>query len=221
MVDEGTEGLIALSGGRHGDVGCRARAGNMCRRRARCGRVVRVVPQRYYLEVQRAGFPDDDSLVAATVASLASLRACRWWPRIPVQFATREVSARTRRASSIAEGPCCPTRGGRGVHDDQYFKTQAGDGGEVRGPARGARQHVAIAQRCNLTIPLGKNTCRVPDARGRHDRPGLRNEARRPSSGGSSPSSRPRCATRSGLSMWRASSSRWRPSCRWASPVTS
>ena len=68
----GTEGLIALSGARDGEVGQALLQGN----RAGAERAARdwaaLFPDRYYLEMQRAGRADDDALVAATVALAAA-----------------------------------------------------------------------------------------------------------------------------------------------------
>ncbi|MCC7114607.1 MAG: PHP domain-containing protein, partial [Burkholderiales bacterium] len=70
--DEGTDGLIALSGARDGDVGQALLQGNGEAARAAAHRWAARFPGRYYLEVQRAGRPDDDALVDATVALAAS-----------------------------------------------------------------------------------------------------------------------------------------------------
>ena len=167
--DEGTDGLIALSGARDGDVGQALLQGNVTRGEARSRASGRArFPQRYYLEVQRAGHADDDALVQATVALARRRRRCRSSRRIRSSSCGARISARTRRASASPRATCSPTtRRPRRFTPEQYFKTQARDGAAVRRPARRrSPTRVAIAQRCNLTIPLGKNHLpRFPDAR--------------------------------------------------------
>src|SRR5215472_3137027 len=64
---EGTEGLVALSGFREGEVGNALLQGNDRGAIAAAGAYAKLFPDRYYLEVQRAGHPDDGALTAATV----------------------------------------------------------------------------------------------------------------------------------------------------------
>src|SRR5262245_53619303 len=65
--NEGTEGLIALSGARSGDVGDALLQGNPEGAAKAARSLASQFPGRYYLEVQRVGLSDDDALVAATV----------------------------------------------------------------------------------------------------------------------------------------------------------
>src|SRR5260221_10412585 len=70
---EGTEGLIALSGARDGDVGHALLQGNPVAAARAAREWSDWFPQRYYLEMQRAGHTDDDALVAATAALAGEL----------------------------------------------------------------------------------------------------------------------------------------------------
>ena len=156
--EEGTDGLIALSGARDGDVGSCAAAGQRAaarrRRRAR-GRAS--FPERYYLEVQRAGRADDDALVAATVR-LAGELALPVVATHPVQFLRREDFRAHEARVCIAEGHVlADTRRPRRFTPEQYFKTQAEMAAAFADLPEALANTVAIAQRCNLTIPLGKN----------------------------------------------------------------
>ncbi|MFO1398007.1 MAG: DNA polymerase III subunit alpha [Burkholderiales bacterium] len=153
---EGTEGLIALSGARHGEVGAALAQGNM----AGAARAAREwsawFPQRFYLEVQRAGFPDDDSLVAATVA-LAGELALPVVATHPVQFLAREDFRPHEARVCIAEGHVLSdTRRPRRFTSEQYFPTQAEMAAKFADLPEALANTIAIAQRCNLTIPLGK-----------------------------------------------------------------
>src|ERR1700694_2950179 len=102
-VAEGTDGLIALSGFAGGDVGHALLQGSPFAARAAADAWATLFPDRFYLEVQRAGRSDDDALTAATVR----LAAGRWLPLLathPVQFATRAEFRAHEARVCIAEG---------------------------------------------------------------------------------------------------------------------
>ncbi|MEO8567039.1 MAG: PHP domain-containing protein, partial [Betaproteobacteria bacterium] len=64
---EGTEGLIALSGFASGEIGQALAQGNAAAAGAAASALASASPGRFYLEVQRAGHPDDQALTAATL----------------------------------------------------------------------------------------------------------------------------------------------------------
>src|SRR5262245_49803167 len=86
---EGTDGLIALSGAREGEVGAALLQGNQAAALRAAREWSEWFPQRFYLELQRAGRPDDDALVAAT-AALAAEAHLPVVATHPVQFLRRE-----------------------------------------------------------------------------------------------------------------------------------
>jgi len=155
--DEGTEGLIALSGFAGGDVGHALAQGNPVAARVAAQAWCRLFPDRFYLEVQRAGRSDDDALTAATVRLAAELSL----PVVathPVQFATRAEFRAHEARVCIAEGyvladPRRPKR----FTAEQYFTTQEEMTRRFADLPGALANSVAIAQRCNLTLPLGKN----------------------------------------------------------------
>jgi len=155
--DEGTDGLIALSGARAGDVGGALSQGNAPGAAKAAAAWAASFPDRYYLEVQRAGMADDDALVAATVRLGSELRL----PVVathPVQFLRREDFRAHEARVCIAEGHVlADPRRPRRFTPDQYFKTQAEMAAAFSDLPEALANSVAIAQRCNLTIPLGKN----------------------------------------------------------------
>jgi len=154
---EGTEGLIALSGARQGDVGAALLQGNAKGASRAAVDWATLFPQRYYLEVQRAGRPDDNALVAATVA-LASELALPVVATHPVQFATREDFRAHEARVCIAEGHIlADTRRPRRFTHEQHFTTQADMAERFADLPEALANSVAIAQRCNLAIPLGTN----------------------------------------------------------------
>jgi len=155
--DEGSEGLIALSGARDGDVGQQLsqshRSGAAKAARDWAARF----PNRYYLEVQRAGRADDDAFVAATVDLARELEL----PIVathPIQF-LRQADFRAHEARvCISEGHVLadPRRPKR-FTPDQYFKSQAEMAAAFADLPEALANSVAIAQRCNLGLPLDKN----------------------------------------------------------------
>ena len=154
---EGTDGLIALSGARDGDIGHALLQGNSAGAERLARQWADAFPQRFFLEVQRAGRPDDDALVAATAALASSMRL----PIVathPIQF-LRPSDFRAHEARvCIAEGHVLSDpRRPRHFTAEQYFTTQSAMLEKFADLPAALANSVAIAQRCNLTIPLGKN----------------------------------------------------------------
>ncbi len=175
---EGTQGLIALSGYRAGDVGAALAQGNAAGAAKAAREWAAWFPDRYYLEVQRAGHADDDALVDATVALAAELTL----PVVathPVQFLARDDFRPHEARVCIAEGHVlADTRRPRRFTSEQYFTTQAEMRERFADLPEALANSVAIAQRCNLAIPLGKNHLPVfPTPAGVTIDEHLRNEA--------------------------------------------
>src|SRR5499427_3008162 len=156
-LDEGTEGLIALSGARDGDVGQQLLQGH----RAGAAKATRDwatrFPNRYYLEVQRAGRADDDAFVAATVDVARELQL----PIVathPIQF-LRAADFRAHEARvCISEGHVlADPRRPRRFTPEQYFKSQGEMAAAFADLPEALANSVAIAQRCNLALPLDRN----------------------------------------------------------------
>ncbi|MCC7326707.1 MAG: DNA polymerase III subunit alpha [Burkholderiales bacterium] len=152
---EGTHGLIALSGARQGEVGAALAQGNAAGAARAARDWAAWFPQRYYLEVQRAGFPDDEALVGATVA-LAAEVALPVVATHPVQFLARTDFRSHEARVCIAQGHVLSdTRRPRRFTTEQYFVTQAEMAARFADLPEALANSVAIARRCNLTIPLG------------------------------------------------------------------
>src|SRR2546430_7093825 len=154
---EGTSGLIALSGFRDGDVGDCLSQGNHAGAAKAAGAWAKLFPDRYYLEVQRAGHADDDALIASIVAIAAELEL----PVVathPVQFLTRDEFRAHEARVCIAEGyTLADPRRPKRFTPEQYFTTQEEMAKRFTDLPGALANSVAIAQRCNLLIPLGKN----------------------------------------------------------------
>ncbi len=154
---EGTDGLIALSGARRGEVGSALAQGNGVGADKAAAEWAAWFPRRYCLEVQRPGLPDDDALVSATVA-LAARHDLPVVATHPVQFLTREDFRAHEARVCIAEGHVLSdTRRPRRFTTEQYFLTQAEMAAKFADLPAALANTVAVAQRCNLTIPLGAN----------------------------------------------------------------
>src|SRR5574343_1653674 len=88
-LEELSEGLIALSGAQAGPVGQALIKGDEAGAADLALKLAGVFPHRFYLEIQRAGRPEDETHVAAAVPLAARLNL----PVVathPVQFATEE-----------------------------------------------------------------------------------------------------------------------------------
>jgi len=150
-------GLIALSGADQGAVGAALLAGDTARARAAAQRLAGLFPGRFYLELQRAGLPTHEAHVRATVPLAAELGL----PVVathPVQFATPDDFDAHEARVCIAEGETLanPKRVKR-FSREQYFKTQAQMAALFHDVPSALANTVAIAQRCNLTLAMGKN----------------------------------------------------------------
>jgi DNA polymerase III subunit alpha len=154
---EGTSGLIALSGFRDGDVGNALLQGNAAGAAAAAKAWDQLFPDRYYLEVQRAGRADDEALTTATVR-LAAEQQLPVVATHPVQFLARNEFRAHEARVCIAEGyTLADPRRPKRFTPEQHFTTQAEMVKRFADLPGALANSVAIAQRCNLSIPLGKN----------------------------------------------------------------
>jgi DNA polymerase III subunit alpha len=150
------DGLIALSGAQAGAVGQALVQGDAQRATDAALEFASVFPHRFYLEVQRAGRPDDEAHVAAAVQLAVRLNL----PVVathPVQF-TREDDYEAHEARvCISEGEILANpRRTRKFTREQYFKSQAQMEQLFADlPSAVANTH-EIAKRCNLVLNLGK-----------------------------------------------------------------
>lgn len=156
-----SEGLILLSGGAAGPVGHALLAGDEARAAECALRLAQAFPHRFYLEVHRAGRPDDERHVQAVVPLAARLGL----PVVathPVQFLAPEDYEAHEARVCIAEGEILanPKRVRRFTRE-QYFKSAAEMAALFADLPSALANTVEIARRCNLTLTLGKP--RLPD----------------------------------------------------------
>ena len=151
-LQECGEGLIVLSGAEHGAVGQALVGGDVARANALARRLADLFPQRFYIEVQRAGLPGNEAHVRAAVALAAAAKL----PVVathPVQFlAADEFEAHEARVC-VAEGEMLsnPKRVKR-FSREQYFKTGAQIEALFVDLPSAVRNTVEIAKRCNLQL---------------------------------------------------------------------
>src|SRR5512134_1178326 len=164
--ETGSEGLIALSGAHHGDIG-QALVVDNAKQAQRLAREWReLFPDRFYVEVQRLG-------KGATVQGAASVPLETYVQRAlglasslklpvvathPVQFAKREDFRAHEARVCIAQGYTLSAQRRPRLHShEQYFRSQAEMAHAFRDVPQALANSVEIARRCNLEIELGRN----------------------------------------------------------------
>ncbi len=156
-----TEGLIALSAAGAGDVG-QALLGDHGEAAERLAQEwARLFPGRYYLELQRAGQPHAEALVARSVA-LASRVGLPVVATHPVQFLDPDDFRAHEARVCIASGHILgDQRRPKRFTPEQYFKRQHEMAQLFADIPHALENSIEIARRCNLAIELGKS--RLPD----------------------------------------------------------
>ncbi|MGV3494434.1 MAG: DNA polymerase III subunit alpha [Ramlibacter sp.] len=150
------EGLILLSGAQAGPVGQALLQGDEGRAGEVALQLAGLFPHRFYIELQRAGRPEDEPHVAAAVQLAARLNL----PVVathPVQF-TREDDFEAHEARvCISEGEILGNqRRVRKFTREQYFKTAAQMEALFEDIPSAVANTAEIARRCNLVLELGK-----------------------------------------------------------------
>jgi len=155
-LQELNEGLIALSGAQAGAVGQALVQGDMTRAHDVALQLATIFPHRFYLELQRAGRPEDEPHVAAAVQLAATMKL----PVVathPVQFATEDDYEAHEARVCIAEGEILGNpRRVRKFTREQYFKNSAQMAALFADVPSAVANTLEIAKRCNLTLVLGK-----------------------------------------------------------------
>ena len=156
-VKEFSDGVIALSGGREGDVGYSLLAGNHEQANARLQEWQAVFPDRYYLELQRTGRPTEDEYLHAAVK--LALEA-----DIPV-VATNDVRFLAAKDFEAHEARVCihdgytlddNTRPKR-YSEQQYLRSAEEMIALFSDIPEAIENTLEIAKRCTVTLTLGKN----------------------------------------------------------------
>ncbi len=150
-----TAGLVALSGAAQGDVGRALLAGRQAEAAALLEAWQSLFGDRYYLEVQRLGRPDDEAHVAGVLALIATRPA-------PV-VATNDVRFLARDEFEAHEARVC-IRGGHRLDDpgrpraytpEQYLKSPAEMATLFSDLPEALENSLEIARRCSLPLAQG------------------------------------------------------------------
>jgi DNA polymerase-3 subunit alpha len=153
----GNEGLIALSGGREGEIGRALLAGNPVEARRLVESWAEAFPGRFYLELCRTARPNEERYIDAAVDLAARLD-------LPV-VATNDVRFLEREEFEAHEARACIHQGRvlddprrpREYSEQQYLRS-AEEMQELFADLPAALENsVEIAKRCNLELTLGKN----------------------------------------------------------------
>ncbi|MGE8375011.1 MAG: DNA polymerase III subunit alpha, partial [Diaphorobacter nitroreducens] len=150
------DGLIALAGAQAGPVGQALMKGDDAGAARLALRLAGIFPHRFYLEVQRAGRPDDEAHVTAAV-QLAARLALPVVATHPVQFATPDDYEAHEARVCIAEGEILANpRRVRRFTREQYFKSSSEMEALFADVPSALANTVEVAKRCNVSLVLGK-----------------------------------------------------------------
>jgi DNA polymerase III subunit alpha len=157
LVENGTEGLILLSGAMAGDIGQALLQDNSRSAQALAEQWRELFPNRFYIELQRTGHAQQEMYISRAIAIAASLNL----PAVathPVQFLDIQDFKAHEARVCVAEGyVLADRRRPRQFTEQQYFKTQAEMAELFADIPEALQNSVEIAKRCNLTLTLGKN----------------------------------------------------------------
>ncbi|MGD2056548.1 MAG: DNA polymerase III subunit alpha, partial [Gammaproteobacteria bacterium] len=156
-LDGNTDGLIALSGGRAGDVGQALLSGKTGQARSLLDDWQQRFPDSFYLELQRTGRPGEEEYLhrAVTLAAAAD---------VPV-VATNDVHFLAPEDFGAHEARVCINEGRtlndprrtREFSEQQYLRSPAEMQQLFSDLPEALENTLEIARRCNLELELGKN----------------------------------------------------------------
>ena len=154
---EGSDGLIALSGAMHGDVGAALLQDHFEQAERLAHEWMRLFPRRYYVELQRAGAPQTENYIEAAVR-LAGRCSLPVVATHPVQFLRPEDFIAHEARVCIAEGYVLgDRRRPRDFTQESYFLPQAEMTRRFADLPEALANSIEIARRCNLSLELGKS----------------------------------------------------------------
>lgn len=155
-VAEHHEGLIALSGGREGDIGKALLAGREGEAKQRLEHWMALFEDRFYIELHRTGREHEDDYLHAAVA-LADEHACPIVATNDVRFLTADQFEAHETRVCIHEGRTLDDpRRPRIYSEEQYFRSQA-EMQELFSDLPDAIENTMhIAARCSLNLRTGE-----------------------------------------------------------------
>ena len=155
-LKELSQGLIALSGAQAGALGQALVQGDTTRASEVALQLAGIFPHRFYVELQRAGRPEDEAHVLAAV-QLAARLSLPVVATHPVQFTLPDDYEAHEARVCISEGEILGNqRRVRRFTRDQYFKSSVEMQTLFADVPSALANTMEIARRCNLTLSLGK-----------------------------------------------------------------
>ena len=152
-----TEGLIALSGGREGDIGSAILSGNPEQAEQRLQRWLELFPDHFYLELQRTGREGEEDYLHAAV-QLAERHDVPVVATNDVHFLKPEEFDAHEVRVCIHDGRTLDDQRRVKRHSDQQYLRTPAEMQELFSDLPEALQNtVEIARRCTLELTLGKN----------------------------------------------------------------
>ena len=155
------DGLIALSGAAHGDIGKallqdNGRVAEQCLQRWQV-----LFPGAFYVELQRTGHAQQENYIRKALA-LASSHGVPVVATHPIQFIDQDSFRAHEARVCVSEGYTLgDPRRKREFTKEQYFKSQAEMAALFADLPAALANSIEIAKRCNAELELGKN--RLPD----------------------------------------------------------
>ena len=157
LLESGTDGLILLSGAMMGDVGQALLQNNHQQAKQLAEEWARLFPNRFYIELQRAGHAQQEAYISRALNLSADLDL----PVVathPIQFIEQDDFKAHEARVCIAEGyVLADSRRPKIFTEEQHFKTQEEMQALFADIPEALVNSVEIAKRCNLSISLGKN----------------------------------------------------------------
>ena len=155
-LEELSEGLILLSGGQLGHIGQNLLLGNEDQAEIICQDLSRIFPNRFYLELQRAGRVDEERYIASAVA-LASRLKLPVVATHPVQFLQAEDFEAHEARVCIAQGEILGnSKRVRLFTREQFYKSPDEMKALFADIPSAITNSVNIAKRCHMQLSLGK-----------------------------------------------------------------
>lgn len=153
----GTDGLIALSGARLGNIGLSLLQNNLFQAETNARTWAALFPDRFYIEIQREGHPNEETLVQQSVKLASNLHL----PVVAtqsIQFINQEDYQAHEARVCIAEGYVLgDRRRSKKFTEQQYFKTQSEIIELFVDIPVALSNSIEIAKRCNIELKLGIN----------------------------------------------------------------
>jgi DNA polymerase-3 subunit alpha len=156
-LEDYSEGLIVLSGGREGDVGRALLSGDQERIQGAVERWQRLFPDCYYLELQRTGRPDEEDYLHAAV-ELAQAADLPVVATNDVRFLQPDDFEAHEARVCIHDGRTLDDpRRPRNYSEQQYLRSPEEMTELFADIPEALENTVEIARRCNVELTLGKN----------------------------------------------------------------